>query len=105
MRKNLTRRAFLKTSGGMLASVYVMGLAGCSREQGGAKEQSGGKVQDAVKIQSVAGHGTSGSTALRIMAWNLEIKSLCRGVSARFRGLQICLRYAESYDQVFRAVS
>jgi hypothetical protein len=41
----------------------------------------------------------------RTRTWNLEIKSLCRGVSVRFRALRIWPKYAESSDQVFRGVS
>ena len=37
--------------------------------------------------------------------WNLEIKSLCQWVSARFSTLRIWLTQAESFDWVFRDVS
>jgi hypothetical protein len=41
----------------------------------------------------------------RTRTWNLEIKSLCRGVSVRFRALRIWCKYAESFDRVFRVVA
>jgi ABC-type glycerol-3-phosphate transport system substrate-binding protein len=41
MKKSLTRRDFLKASGGALASAYVLGLAGCGGGQGEGGPQGG----------------------------------------------------------------
>ncbi len=65
MKKSLTRRDFLKASGGALASAYVLGLAGCSGEQ------DGGELQGAAEIQGVAEIQASEGTTLRVMAWNI----------------------------------
>src|SRR5215204_1746990 len=61
MKKNFTRRDFLRTSGGALASVYVLGLAG----YGG--NPSGSQVQSAAATVLQATEGTT----LKIMAWNI----------------------------------
>jgi hypothetical protein len=64
------------------------------------------KVRRAVDASQIPWHlQEKVSEPPRTRTWNLEIKSLCRGGSARFRGLQIWLGYAESYDTVFRGVS
>jgi endonuclease/exonuclease/phosphatase family metal-dependent hydrolase len=59
--KNFTRRDFLRTSGGALASVYVLGLAGFGGTPGGSRVQSA----SAAVLQASEG------TTLRIMAWNI----------------------------------
>ena len=41
MKKSLTRRDFLRASGGTLASVYILGLTGCGGGQGGGGPQGG----------------------------------------------------------------
>jgi len=66
MKRGLTRRAFLRASGGALASTYVLGLAGCSGEQGS------GKVQGAAVQGETADLQASEGTTLRVMTWNIS---------------------------------
>lgn len=69
MTRSLTRRDFLKSSGGVLASAYVLGLAGCGGEQGG-------QVQSKAVDGEVAELQASRDTTLRIMAWNIAAATI-----------------------------
>jgi TRAP transporter TAXI family solute receptor len=61
MKRELTRRDFLKVSGGVFASAYALGLAGCGGPGGGG--QAGGKTEVDPKSSSPVNMTMAGASA------------------------------------------